>query len=178
MVVERRLCIDNARGIDPQVERSVKTMNRARNTQATLKIQIDVDIFKINAQYIKILRGFNVAISKFAVGSSAQNDDYKPRHAFAGIPTATTAPLRMALTNLQLTTLEEEEAKEFHRRCSGKVSPLIMQIWIIHQFVRRVGTILRKICNACHIHVGDTEWKYQNKEITRGSQLKWAQRVS
>ena len=32
MVVERRLCIDNARGIDPQVERSVKTMNRARNT--------------------------------------------------------------------------------------------------------------------------------------------------
>ena len=32
MVVERCLCIDNARGIDPQVERSVKTMNRARNT--------------------------------------------------------------------------------------------------------------------------------------------------
>ena len=48
MVVERCLCIDNARGIDPQVERSVKTMNRARNTQATLKTQIDVDIFKIN----------------------------------------------------------------------------------------------------------------------------------
>lgn len=32
MVVERRLCIDNARDIDPQVEGSVKTMNRARNT--------------------------------------------------------------------------------------------------------------------------------------------------
>ena len=49
MVVEIRLWIDNARDIDPQVEQSMETMNRARNTQATLKTQIDVDIFKINA---------------------------------------------------------------------------------------------------------------------------------
>lgn len=49
MMVEIRLCIDNARDIDPQVEQSMETMNRARNTQATLKTQIDVDIFKINA---------------------------------------------------------------------------------------------------------------------------------
>lgn len=49
MMVEIRLWIDNARDIDPQVEQSMETMNRARNTQATLKTQIDVDIFKINA---------------------------------------------------------------------------------------------------------------------------------
>ena len=49
MMVEIRLWIDNARDIDPQVEQNMETMNRARNTQATLKTQIDVDIFKINA---------------------------------------------------------------------------------------------------------------------------------